>query len=143
MAHDRCISCLNPIDSPVCPHCGYPVHRQNEIHQLPVGTVLRGRYRLGRVLGQGGFGITYMAWDTLMETVVAVKEFYPGSTVNRNADLSAAVQCNTAMMTNHYEMSKERFLREAKALVRFRSIPEVVDLLDFVEENGTAYIVME
>ena len=91
LAQNRCISCMNPIDSPVCPYCGYPAHRQNETHQLPVGTMLRGRYQVGRVLGQGGFGITYIAWDTLMENVVAVKEFYPGSTVNRNADHSAAV----------------------------------------------------
>lgn len=134
---------MNVIDSPVCPHCGYPVHSQTQPHQLPVGTMLRGRYQLGRVLGQGGFGITYIAWDTLMENVVAVKEFFPGSTVNRNTAYSPTVQCNTTNMGAHYEASKERFLREAKALVRFRNIPEVVDILDFMEENNTAYIVME
>lgn len=143
MAQNRCISCMNVIDSPVCPYCGYPVHSQTQPHQLPVGTMLRGRYQVGRVLGQGGFGITYMAWDTLMENVVAVKEFYPGSTVNRNTAYSPTVQCNTTNMGAHYEASKERFLREAKALVRFRSVPEVVDILDFMEENNTAYIVME
>ena len=143
LAQTRCISCMNAIDSAVCPYCGYPVHTRNEPHQLPVGTMLRGRYQVGRVLGQGGFGITYMAWDTLMENVVAVKEFFPGSTVNRNTAYSPTVQCNTTNMGAHYEASKERFLREAKALVRFRSVPEVVDILDFMEENNTAYIVME
>ena len=143
MAQNRCISCMNVIDSPVCPYCGYPVHNQTQPHQLPVGTMLRGRYQVGRVLGQGGFGITYMAWDTLMENVVAVKEFFPGSTVNRNTAYSPTVQCNTTNMGAHYEASKERFLREAKALVRFRNVPEVVDILDFMEENNTAYIVME
>jgi len=139
----RCVSCQAPIDSEVCPYCGYPVHSQSEPHQLPVGTMLRNRYQLGKVLGQGGFGITYVGWDTLMETVVAVKEFYPTGVVNRRSEVSTHVECLTEKMDRHYQMSKERFLREAKALVKFRSIPEVVDLLDFVEENNTAYIVME
>ena len=138
-----CISCQNTIDSPVCPHCGYPAHSQNEPHQLPVGTLLRNRYQVGKVLGQGGFGITYLGRDTLMETTVAIKEFYPSGVVNRRSEMSTQVECLTEKMTGHYAQSKERFLREAKALAKFRSIPEVVDLLDFVEENNTAYIVME
>ena len=138
-----CISCQNTIDLPVCPYCGYPVQPQNEPHQLPVGTMLRNRYQVGRVLGQGGFGITYLGRDTLMETTVAIKEFYPSGVVNRRSEVSTHVECLTEKLAGHYAQSKERFLREAKALVKFRSIPEVVDLLDFVEENGTAYIVME
>ena len=138
-----CISCQGHIDSPVCPHCGYPVRPQNESHQLPVGTVLRNRYQVGKVLGQGGFGITYVGRDTLLETTVAIKEFYPSGMVNRRSEQSLRVECLTEQMAGHYAQSKERFLREAKALVRFRTVPEVVDLLDFVEENDTAYIVME
>ena len=138
-----CISCQTQIDSEVCPRCGYPVNPQNESHQLPVGSMLRDRYQVGRVLGQGGFGITYLGRDTLMETVVAIKEFYPSGVVNRRSEVSTHVECLTEKMDRHYQMSKERFLREAKALAKFRSIPEVVDLLDFVEENNTAYIVME
>ena len=137
-----CISCQKTIESPVCPYCGYPAKPQNEPHQLPVGTMLRGRYQVGQVLGQGGFGITYLGRDTLLETTVAIKEFYPSGIVTRDNG-SARVACLTEKMTDHYVRSKERFLREAKALVRFRSVPEVVDLLDFVEENDTAYIVME
>ena len=139
----RCISCQRQIDSQVCPSCGYPVQSQNEPHQLPVGTMLRGRYQVGKVLGQGGFGITYLGFDTLMETVVAIKEFYPTGMVNRKSEQSAQVECLTEKMDRQYQLSKERFLREARALVKFRSIPEVVDLLDFVEENNTAYIIME
>ena len=105
--------------------------------------MLRSRYQIGKVLGQGGFGITYLGRDTLMETTVAIKEFYPSGVVNRRSEMSTRVECLTEKMAGHYAQSKERFLREAKALVKFRQIPEVVDLLDFVEENGTAYIVME
>ena len=137
---DRCQSCFREYEGAVCPHCG---GAQNEEHQLPVGTMIRERYKLGRVLGQGGFGITYIAWDTLLDKCVAVKEFYPNGTVFRRNEVSTAVECGTKAMIPHYEYSRERFLREARALAKFQDIPEVVGLLDFVKENNTAYIVME
>ena len=136
----RCESCFREFEGAVCPHCG---GAQNDLHQLPVGTLLRERYKLGRVLGQGGFGITYLGWDILMRRPVAVKEFYPRGTVFRKTAVSSRVECIEGSMIAHYESSRERFLREASALVDFRDIPEVVDILDFVKENNTAYIVME
>ena len=139
----RCQSCFHEYEGTACPHCGYPEKGQNASHQLPVGTVLRERYQIGRCLGQGGFGITYLAWDKLMQQTVAVKEFYPSGTVFRKSATSTAVECGTEEIVPHYEYSKERFLREANALVRFKDIPEVVDILDFARENNTAYIVME
>ena len=142
MTNDRCPSCMRELNGPVC-DCGWPEKGHNASHQLPVGTVLRGRYQIGRCLGQGGFGITYLAWDKLMQQCVAVKEFYPGGTVFRKSATSLAVDCGTEEIIPHYEYSKERFLREASALVKFKDIPEVVDILDFAEENNTAYIVME
>jgi len=143
MAKTRCLSCLQMFDGETCPHCGYPASSRNDSHQLPVGTLLRGRYQLGQVLGQGGFGITYLALDTLMKTTVAVKEFFPSGTVFRDCASSTLVNCVTADAVPHFEYSRERFLREARALVQFKDIPEIVDILDFVEENNTAYIVME
>ena len=139
----QCKSCLRQIDTEVCPHCGYPASSRNDSHHLPVGTLLRGRYQLGQVLGQGGFGITYLALDTLMNTTVAVKEFFPSGTVFRDCASSTLVNCVTVDAVPHFEYSRERFLREARALVQFKDIPEIVDILDFVEENNTAYFVME
>ena len=136
----RCGSCFREYEDALCPYCG---GAQNEEHQLPVGTVIRDRYQIGKVLGQGGFGITYIAWDILMRKCVAVKEFYPTGTVFRKSELSTAVECGTKAMIPHYEYSRERFLREASALVQFQEIPEVVGIQDFVKENNTAYIVME
>ena len=136
----RCESCFREFEGMVCPHCG---GAQNGPHQLPVGTLLRDRYKLGRVLGQGGFGITYLGWDILMRRPVAVKEFYPRGTVYRKTTVSYRVECTEDTEITHYEYSRERFLREASALVDFRDIPEVVDILDFVKENNTAYIIME
>ena len=143
METNLCPSCFRLIDSSVCPHCYYPRESKNQSHQLPIGTVLRERYRIGKVLGQGGFGITYLGWDTLLESKVAIKEFYPGSLVNRDCGVSTNVSCNTAMTEPYYHATLDRFLREAKALVKFRNIPEVVDIRDFFAGNNTAYIVME
>ena len=140
MENKLCQSCFREYEGALCPHCG---GIRNEEHQLPIGTILHGRYQIGRVLGQGGFGITYLGRDRLLGNTVAVKEFFPGSTVFRKNEDSLSVSCINRTMVPHFNYSKERFLREASALVRFRDLPEVVDILDFSEENGTAYIVME
>ena len=152
-----CINCGTqlPDDSKFCPNCGNAFQlpqsvkfgqtgqQQADPHILPEGTILRGRYQVGRVLGQGGFGITYLGVDTLMGTKVAIKEFYPNSTVYRDCSQTLHVRCQSQKLDGNFQISKSRFLREAKALVKFREIPEVVDILDFLEENNTAYIVME
>ena len=135
-----CNSCFQEFDGNFCPYCG---GAQNEEHQLPVGTVLHGRYQIGKVLGQGGFGITYMGRDRLLGTIVAVKEFFPGNTVYRKGDSNVSVSCINKTMVPHFNYTKERFLREASALLQFKDLPEVVNILDFSEENNTAYIVME
>ena len=135
----RCESCFREYEGGLCPHCG---GARNEEHQLQVGTIVRDRYQIGRALGQGGFGITYIAWDILMQRCVAVKEFYPSGVVFRKS-MTCTVECSTTTVISHYERSLERFLREAQALVKFQDIPEVVSILDFVKENNTAYIVME
>jgi len=139
----RCESCMKMIEGPVCEHCGYPQNKQNEPHQLPVGTELGARYQIGKALGQGGFGITYLGWDMQAEERVAIKEFYPSSTVNRDCSQTKVIHCNTTQMESHYQVSRERFLREAKALAQLQDIPEIVGIRDFLEENNTAYIVME
>jgi len=140
---DRCESCFREFEGAVCPHCGYPEKINNASHQLPVGTMIRERYRIGKVLGQGGFGITYLAWDMMTHQTVAAKEFYPAGAVFRKSAVSLVVECITEEMVPHYEQTKERFLREANTLVKFRDIPEVVDILDHFRENNTAYIIME
>ena len=104
MAH-RCVRCMHKGEDRGCPVCGWPGSGENSIHQLPVGTVLRDRYQIGKVLGQGGFGITYLAWDVLMDKQVAVKEFFPGGTVFRRSYISTAVECITEEGVPHYDYS--------------------------------------
>ena len=75
----------------VCPHCGfdeaeYEQHRKPEV--LPLNTVLRGAYIVGKCLGKGGFGITYIGWHINLDSIVAIKEFFPTGVVSRNTAIS-------------------------------------------------------
>ena len=143
MEQRRCFGCMKLTDQSVCPHCGYPQNASNEPHQLPAGTVLQDQYQVGRVLGQGGFGITYLGWDLHLERLVAIKEFYPSATVNRDVSVSRYVRVNTTQMAGSFEASRERFLREARALAKLTDVPEIVGIYSSFQENNTAYIVME
>ena len=76
------------------------------IHILPAGIVLKQRYQIQNLLGQGGFGITYLGWDHLLQTPVAIKEFFPQSIVNRDCSRSLEVRCNTQNMVPGFHSSK-------------------------------------
>ena len=143
MKFRRCCACMKPTDQDICPHCGCPKTYQNDQNQLPVGTILRGQYLVGKVLGHGGFGITYIGWDLYLDIPVAIKEFYPTHAVNRDCTQSLSVRVNTASMVQRFEENRERFLREAKVLAKLRGIPQIVDVQSFFTENNTAYIIME
>lgn len=144
MAFHRCYGCMEPIDTElVCPHCGHDQRQNNKTHQLPAGTVLQGRYKVGRTLGQGGFGITYIGYDQVLESVVAIKEYYPSGYVVRDCMHSLRVTAYMGEKQAYFDRNRERFLREAKALTRFADRPEVVHVQNFFQENNAAYIVME
>ena len=143
MEFRRCYGCMKPTEQDICPHCGCPKTYHNNPNQLPVGTILRGQYVVGKVLGHGGFGITYIGWDLFLEIPVAIKEFYPTHTVNRDTTQSLSVKVNTSAMVQRFEETRERFLREAKTLAKLRSIPQIVGIRGFFTENNTAYIIME
>jgi len=97
-------------------------------------------YRIDKMLGGGGFGITYLAQDINLQLPVAIKEYFPGDLAVRAADLSVHVRSpdNAAQ----FQWGLERFLDEARALASFRH-PNIVRVLRYFKENGTAYIVME
>lgn len=139
-----CSRCMRQLEEEgICPFCGYD-HREeeNENPALCRGTLLHERYQLGSVIGIGGFGITYAAYDELLQTPVAVKEYYPRDYVRRDTDESDEIfvpEDNQAF----YRIGKEHFIREARVLGMVRNLPGVVNVQDYFEENGTAYIVME
>ena len=144
MTKKRCFGCMQLKESsPVCEHCGFNENVQNESHQLPMGTVLRGQYMVGKALGQGGFGITYLGWDLNLDIPIAIKEYYPNSIVNRDATHNPALTGVASNMMEIYVSTRQRFLREAKVLAMLRNIPNIVQVHNFFEENNTAYIVME
>ena len=126
----------------VCPSCGYsePGSEGPSIF-LPPRTVLYDKYLIGRVLGQGGFGITYLAWDINLDIKIAVKEFFPQGLVSRGPT-SKDVVSFSGDVRKQFEFGLERFLHEARTLARFADHPNIVTVRDFFRANGTAYMVM-
>ncbi len=112
-------------------------------HQLPPDTLLQGRYRLVRVLGEGGFGITYEGWDETLLLRVAVKEYFPRALVTRHQKASKDITVPDGESATLFARGKAVFLNEARTLAQFQQDPGIVSVTNFFEENRTAYIVME
>ena len=124
-----CISCMKSKKSgqSVCPHCGFDERTYTApSYALPPYTILNGKFLVGRVLGMGGFGITYVAMDLTLEHRVAIKEYFIRNVMYRNATISC-----------------EKFENEAKTLASLSDLPGIVRILEFFTEYNTAYIVME
>ena len=142
-----CIYCMKEKGDAenICPHC-YKDNSEytSDAHVLPAGTVLNDSYLIGAVLGEGGFGITYICKDLLLEKTVAIKEFYPTGMVSRNNTYSTTVTSISNDKSKHYFVnSKEIFWKEAKILAGFRDEQGIVSVLAFFTANNTAYIVTE
>lgn len=112
---------------------------------LPPGTVLDGKYLLGEVIGEGGFGITYIGTDLNLRIKVAVKEYFPASFASRN--ILAGTGYNIHVIGGDpgalYRKGLEDYANEANRLAQFASLPGIVSVLNFFYENNTAYMVME
>lgn len=111
----------------------------DNVQALPLGTQL-GDYRLDAVIGQGGFGITYRAFDSQLAKIVAIKEYLPVEFAVRGADRQVVPRGGS--FAEDFAWGRDRFLEEARALARFRH-PHIVPVMRFIEANGTAYTVME
>ena len=140
----RCRSNV-PNTARVCPACGSALgaaHGKPNADQLGIlhlGTRLRsGSYSIGRLLGRGGFGITYLGADNRLGRPVALKEFFPAGAVRRGT----TVVPPPTLGSSEYNTAKQRFLQEAQCLARFHH-PSIVAVYDVFEENATVYMVME
>ncbi|GEM_PF-1039277 len=140
-----CENCMCPVqeNQAICPTCGKSVKAETAPHRLLPGTLLNKKYLIGAALGEGGFGITYIGRDTMLDMRVAVKEYFPNGYVNRSTENSSQVLCSTSEDRQaFFKKNKDRFLEEARMLAKFSGEPGIVDVRDFFEENQTAYIVM-
>ena len=126
-----------------CSNCGGRIDVENEAFQLPVGTVLNGRYYIGKVLGYGGFGITYTACHQVLGKRVAIKEFFPQGIASRISTYSPNVTLQTSSSRKTYEEWRTRFSEEARLLVSFADDPHIVGVTDIFDENDTTYMVMD
>ena len=141
----RCLGCMQRYEDNQnkCPHCGYVRGTApEEAYHIRPGTILSKRYLIGRVLGFGGFGVTYIGYDMTLDKVVAVKEYLPGEFATRMPH-QTRLTVYPGEKQEQFSAGKEKFLDESRKMVRFQHVPEVVHVFDCFEENGTAYIVME
>ena len=121
-----------------CPRCGFSWEAAPAGgRELPVFTILAGRYLLGRRIGVGGFGITYLVAE---EQVTAIKEFFPASLASREGLEVAALPGEEG---RYFREALRSFHKEADLLSRFADVPGIVRYRDYVMENGTAYLVMD
>lgn len=155
-----CMGCMTVVERPdtPCPRCGFDMRTyQKPRNALPAYEILNGKYLIGRVLGIGGFGITYIAWDFYQAKRVCVKEYFPREIAVRNIgghtyseQISVSLYCGTETYTQHldkiqsvYMKGLEAYIKEAENLSRYYLMPGIVSIRDFFYGNNTAYIVME
>lgn len=143
MTQTRCMGCMTDKGgAAVCPRCGFaePDGPASPAH-LPLRKLLQARYVVGRVLGEGGFGITYLGWDETLALRVAIKEFLPHYLATRSAD-GVSVQVYQQEKSGEFAYGLEKFLDEARVLARFADHPGIVAVRDFFAAHRTGYLVM-
>ncbi|HEX3027813.1 MAG TPA: serine/threonine-protein kinase [Clostridia bacterium] len=138
-----CLGCMQEKgEEKACPSCGWieGTEQESPIYLKP-GTILAGKYLIGKVLGHGGFGITYLARDINLGLRLAIKEYLPQGMASRNLG-NTEVSVYSGNVKEQFEYGLEKFLDEAKTIAKFEEVPEIVKIRDFFKDNGTAYIVM-
>ena len=140
-----CYNCFSDSlnDAGICEKCGFNGAENREKYPLalPLGSILYGRYIVGRVLGQGGFGITYLAQDYQTKGLVAIKEFFPDSMATRTEKITVCPLSGERGENFAYGLNS--FLEEAKTMAEFIGNPNITRVDCYFEENGTGYFVME
>lgn len=141
----RCMGCMEEYDDEfeVCPYCGYIEGTKAEIpYHIQPGEILVYRYIIGKVLGFGSFGVTYLGWDCLLEKKIAIKEYLPNEFATR-AEGTSEVTVFDGEKSQQFTIGKDKFSDEAKKLATFNKNKGIITVYDQFEDNGTSYIVMD
>ena len=141
----RCYGCFELIkdELEVCPFCGLVKDAPaKEAVDMNPGTILATRYIVGMELGSGGFGVTYLGWDSTLEIKVAIKEYLP-SEFSTRVPGQTAISVMSGSKSEQFTAGMDKFVDEAKRLSKFQKEPGIVKVYDCITENGTAYIIME
>ena len=140
-----CMGCMEQYEDEfdVCPYCGYLEGTKPEqaLHMEP-GSILQERFIVGKSIGYGGFGVTYIGWDALLEHKVAIKEYLPSEFSTRMPGVTQVTVFN-GDKSEQFRDGLRQFVQEAKKLAKFNNVEGIVKIYDSFEENNTAYIVME
>ena len=120
----------------VCPYCGYIEGTKAKVpYHIQPGTVLVFRYIVGKVLGYGSFGVTYLGWDCLLEKKIAIKEYLPNEFATR-AEGTSEVTVFDGEKAQQFTMGKDKFSDEAKKLATFNKNKGIITVYDQFEDNG-------
>ena len=144
--HQHCINCLEEAEglySYPCQQCGWSPDQYTEAGlYLAPGTILNSQYQIARMLGHGGFGITYLAWDNLLQRRLAIKEYMPRDFATRNS-ANTTISVFAGEAGENFAYGLERFLDEARTLAKFQQHAGIVSVLNVFYANSTGYMVME
>lgn len=136
-----CENCFSEITAQPCKCCGYSPEQPSDPSVLRQGSILNGKYIVGKVIGKGGFGITYLGYDTSADRKEAIKEFFPFGLALRSGEPTVSV--STSENASVFKKGAERFYEEARLVSRFNGNPNIVGVHEFFYENDTVYFSME
>ena len=141
-----CYSCMHQINDKnltTCPACGEPLDLSCDTTRfLKPGTVLQGKFIVGKILGAGGFGNTYIGWNKLLQCKVAIKEYFPRQLSYRTEE-NSTVSVSEATNQERFRAGLNQFLAEARGVAGLQNIKGIIQIYTFFEEYGTGYFVME
>lgn len=149
-----CMGCMRELEDPSqpCPHCRFSLAKYiNPPNSLPAMEILNGKYLVGKVIGIGGFGITYIGWNLYLCKRVCIKEYFPKGVAYRlNNQTESTHSYSVDVYTEQTDQSVtvymgglRTYIKEAENLAKFYNMPGIVSVRDFFYGNRTAYIVME
>lgn len=143
-----CYSCMHQLteeekEQGTCPYCAEALDLSCDTTlYLKPGTMLQGKFVVGKLLGAGGFGNTYIGWNQLLQCKVAIKEYFPRHLSTRK-DENVTVTITDTENQKRFRTGLNQFMEEARNLATLQDVKGVTQVYTFFEENGTGYIIME